>query len=122
MSTKRTAEQLRPHMFKPGQSGNPKGLPKGTVQFKTRLLRRLEEQLEFPDFVNNKKKKAEIIDAVVDKLITMALKGNTKALEMIIDRIDGPLKQRLEQTSIHQIDMSQDQIKKIASLIIEEDG
>ena len=46
------ADHLRPHQFKPGQSGNPGGKPKGAVSLKEyarKMLRELteEEKLEF---------------------------------------------------------------------------
>jgi hypothetical protein len=69
------------HRFKPGQSGNPKGLPKGTVKITDRL-RKVFEQDE-----------GRVADALVSVITKAALRGDHKFITTIIDRLDGPLRQ-----------------------------
>ena len=74
------------HQFKPGQSGNPKGNPKGTVSLVAALRRRLRDN---PD---------ELED-IVENLAKMAAGNDAKALkaiQTIMDRMDGPVARRIE--------------------------
>ncbi len=58
-------------MFKPGQSGNPNGRPKGTKNISTRLLSELESDLP------------ELLEATKAK----ALEGDTGALRLLLERM-----------------------------------
>lgn len=59
-----------PHLWKPGQSGNPAGKPKGSPS-----LRWFTEHI--------KHKKIEIVDRVVE----LAMHGNEKAMELVVTRM-----------------------------------
>lgn len=61
-----------PHLFKKGQSGNPSGRPKGSVNKYTQLSRELLSE-----------RGPEIVQVVIDK----ALKGDVHCLKMCMDRI-----------------------------------
>ena len=74
------AEAGKPYQFQPGQSGNPGGMKKG--QSLTAVLRELLEQIPKGDTA---KLKERIVKALLDK----ALRGDTKALDIIFDRSDG---------------------------------
>ena len=65
--------------FKPGQSGNPGGRPKGSVSITKHLRAALEAQDE---------KKAIML---AEAIILQAAKGNGVALKQVLDRIDGPV-------------------------------
>lgn len=77
------------YSFKPGQTGNPAGRPKKLK------LPPLDEVLG--NVLNqadaNGKTKAEM---VLDKLMELALKGDVRAAEMLLDRGYGKPKQSLE--------------------------
>jgi len=65
-----------------GVSGNPNGRPKGTFSFIPLLKKALKER-----YLNTDKKTAEV---VVERLIDEAIKqGNVKAMQELMDRIDG---------------------------------
>lgn len=74
----------REHRFKPGQSGNPTGRPKGSVS----LSRLIREELE----ANGAEAAREVIRAAIDK----AKAGSVQHLKVFLDRIDGPMVQRIE--------------------------
>lgn len=67
-------ENLRP--WKPGESGNPAGRPKG--------VRYLTEQLRARVAAD-----PAILDAVAEKLFALALDGDLGAIREIADRLDG---------------------------------
>lgn len=74
------------HQFKPGQSGNPKGRPKGARSFKTALSKELETMLEIKEA--GKAKKVSKLEAVVKRLVTDALNGNAKALTELLRQLN----------------------------------
>ncbi len=68
-----------PHRFKPGQSGNPGGRPKGI--FGKAVLRQLRKRAE---------KGETNLDAVVGAQVDKAIaKGDTRAAEFLRDTVDG---------------------------------
>ena len=75
---RRSRENLIP--YKPGESGNPSGGRKGKSL--TAVLRELLEQIPKGDTA---KLKERIVKALLDK----ALRGDTRALDIIFDRSDG---------------------------------
>ena len=71
------------HQFKPGQSGNPLGRPKGTG-----LTDRLRTILARDD--------GRAAQALVEVAVREALKGDFRFWDRIYDRMDGPVKQQIE--------------------------
>lgn len=69
--------------FKKGQSGNPKGRPKGS----NNLLTLLEEELSQPIVVNENGKKKTItrMQAIAKRLVADALQGERKAQMTLIE-------------------------------------
>lgn len=82
------------HQFKKGN----KGKPKGTLNIKTRMINALLEEIEYPD-LNIPSKKGEkpqnitgpVIDYIISSLITQAIKGNMKAVEILLNRTESHL-------------------------------
>ena len=73
----RCIEAGKPNWWKPGQSGNPSGRPKGRVSITQRLKTTLAQD-------------PELAQALVDTWIARSLGPNgTKDLSMLIDRVDG---------------------------------
>jgi len=83
------------NQWKPGQSGNPGGKAKG--QSLTAVLRELLNEIPKGDTA---KLKERIVKALLDK----ALKGDTKALDLIFERSDGKVKDELEVTEVQKIE------------------
>lgn len=69
------------HQFQPGQSGNPAGKPKGSINMTT-LLREL--------LAGGELEEARLILAA---LLGKAKDGDVPAIKLVIDRIDGLLTQ-----------------------------
>jgi hypothetical protein len=80
--------------FKPGQSGNPAGRPKGTLSLVSLLKRKLAEYIETTD-----EKKITYAEALIIEMLKKALKdGDVAMIRDIMDRIDGRPTQRTELT------------------------
>jgi Family of unknown function (DUF5681) len=71
--------QLKPWQFKPGQSGNPRGKPKGTRHRATRIVEQLLDQ------------DAKLL---AERARDMALAGDTVALRLCLERLCPPRKGR----------------------------
>ena len=67
--------------FKPGQSGNPGGRPKGSQNFKTLLDRILKEEVSLQD--GSQSRKITKAEAIMRRLIVGALKGDTRDLHAL---------------------------------------
>lgn len=77
------AAALRPYQFKPGQSGNPGGRPKGR-SLRTIFVERLEAEVK-----GGKIPGRTVIEAIVDALVRMARKGDLKAIQEVLNRYGG---------------------------------
>jgi hypothetical protein len=82
------------HQFKPGQSGNPNGAPKGPY-LTTILKKLLDEEIEIVDAETGLKRKIRKSELVTVALLKQAAKGNVKAIREIMDRIDGKVPQKI---------------------------
>jgi uncharacterized membrane protein len=71
------------HKFKPGQSGNPKGRPKGTHNFKTDLVATL--RMSTPVTQDGKRRQISTQQAVLFRLREKALKGDSRALDRFVE-------------------------------------
>jgi hypothetical protein len=68
--------------FKPGQSGNPKGRPKGAQGFSAELDRELKAIITVTE--NGQMIKLSKQRALVKSLLAKALKGDTKSVALIL--------------------------------------
>lgn len=73
--------------FKPGQSGNPRGRQKG--EFRLSEVLRLDAQVVLTKFGKRHNKTGTRAELLSQILWEMALKGNLRAIELILDRTDG---------------------------------
>ncbi len=72
--------------FKPGQSGNPGGRPKGSRNFKTILQEILEAGIELTE--NGRKRKVTLVAALIKRQAQEGLRGNMRAIENLLDRYE----------------------------------
>jgi Family of unknown function (DUF5681) len=74
------------HRFKPGQSGNPKGRPKGTKNTATVLREILDRKVEMR--IGGILRKVCMREAMLMRFAEAALKGDTKAAGFLLQRYD----------------------------------
>ena len=67
--------------FKTGQSGNPRGRPKGTLNMATVLERTLREKVVINE--NGKRKTITKLEAALKQLTNKAASGELKALQLL---------------------------------------
>ncbi|WP_165354788.1 DUF5681 domain-containing protein [Tropicimonas sp. IMCC6043] len=79
--------------FKKGQSGNPKGRPKGAKGFNASLQRELETKITVRE--GNREVKISKAEAAARRFVATALKGDMKALALLA-RFDADLSGRLD--------------------------
>jgi len=70
------------HQFPPGQSGNPKGRPKGTRNFKTDLRDELSETTLFKE--NGREVSISKQRALIKRLVTSAIGGDARAITTLV--------------------------------------
>lgn len=70
------------HQFKPGQSGNPKGRPRGRRNMRTIFTDVLHEKVAITE--NGKTRKMEKIEAIAQVAVNKALKGDPKGIASIL--------------------------------------
>lgn len=71
--------------FKKGQSGNPKGKPKGHKNFKTDLMDELSEQISIQE--NGKQRKITKQRALIKSSVAKGIKGDAKAANSVFGMI-----------------------------------
>jgi hypothetical protein len=76
--------------FKPGQSGNPKGKPKGSGL--TARLRKIVEESEH-----------DVAGILLQAGVKAAIKGDFRFWKEILDRLDGPVTQKQDQDVTYRI-------------------
>jgi hypothetical protein len=76
--------------WKPGQSGNPGGRPKGYIPFANFLRRELMK--------TDRRNKAHM-EAIAEKVVALAMKGDMDAVRWIADRTDGKVSQQINVAS-----------------------
>lgn len=75
----------RSHRFKAGQSGNPKGRPKGAKSEATILTELLNRKISIRQ--DGKVRKITILEGILHKLAEDSLKGNTKSAAFVLNRL-----------------------------------
>jgi len=89
--------------YKPGESGNPNGRPPGSKSFKTILNHYLNKQVNVKNPITVDKSPTELRDIICLRLNDFAVnrrhsEKSLKAIQEIMDRIDGKPIQSVHQT------------------------
>jgi hypothetical protein len=74
----------RQHQFKPGQSGNPKGRPKGAKNESTILREIFERKID--NRSGSRVQKITILEGILLRITDDSLKGNTKSAAFLLNR------------------------------------
>lgn len=90
---------IKDHQWKPGQSGNPNGRPKGSKSIKSLLAKYLNDPNAPLDDESRKALKGFLTpyEGIALKLISKALQGDLSSTKEILDRYEG----RLVETQAH---------------------
>lgn len=86
----------REHQFRKGQSGNPRGRPKGSLNVRTLLLDELAAEVG----VKNGES-IPVLRAILRRLVRKAAEGEMRAIESVLERAERY--QRLEQTNADEL-------------------
>ena len=73
------------HRFKKGQSGNPRGRPRGANSMDRLLQEELKRLITISE--NGKRKKISRGEAIIRQLINKALQGEPRSQKLILDRL-----------------------------------
>lgn len=71
------------HQFKPGQSGNPKGRPKGSKNVHQILSKVLNEKITITD--SGKKQVVDKLEGAVRVLVNKSFEGRPQSLKLLLD-------------------------------------
>jgi hypothetical protein len=71
--------------FQQGRSGNPRGRPKGALNLATILARTLKEPVVIIE--HGRKKTITKFDATIKQLVNKAAKGEARAIDQVLDRV-----------------------------------
>jgi len=82
-----------------GEVRNPNGRPKGVPNSKTRLLRLLELVTKVRNPVTGEEEEFSIAEQLDMQIIAKARKGDLKAYEILLDRLEGKPKQTTDITA-----------------------
>jgi hypothetical protein len=82
--------------YKKGESGNPNGRPKGVPNSKTRLLRLLEITQNVKNPITGELEDFSIAERMDLAILNKALKGDIRAYQELMDRLEGKAVQSTE--------------------------
>ena len=82
-----------------GVSGNPAGKPKGTEHSKTRLRRLLDLVQKKRNPITGEEEEFTVLEMMDMQMIAKALKGDQRAYEAVVDRLEGKPKQTTDITA-----------------------
>lgn len=80
-------KQKPDHLWKPGQSGNPAGKPKGARHFSTLIKEAITK------VANDTGTSDDVL--IIQALVAKAKDGDLKAVDMVLDRVDGKAEQTI---------------------------
>jgi hypothetical protein len=87
-------ENLKP--FKKGESGNPKGYPKGLPNSKNRLQILLSLVQKVENKITGEEEDLTVAEQMDIAIVNKAMLGDVKAYEQILDRLEGKTTQTID--------------------------
>jgi hypothetical protein len=100
--------------FKKGESGNPKGRPKGTLNLATVLARTLREKVIINE--NGQRKVITKLEAAVKQLVNKAASGDLRALRHLADLV-ASAEERAAQAPVADAAISEDDHKVVQGIL-----
>jgi len=100
--------------FQKGQSGNPKGRPKGTLNMATVLARTLREKVIINE--NGQRKVITKLEAAVKQLVNKAASGELRALRHLADLVSSA-EERAAQAPVTNTAISEDDQKVVQGIL-----
>lgn len=101
---KRPPEHSR---FKPGQSGNPAGRPKGTLNLETDLVQELSERIAVRE--GDRQLKISKQRAMLKAMVAKALKGDTRAAGLILQLVAKAIGKDDDRADLRDAGLSEDE-------------
>lgn len=92
-------ENIEQHKFKPGESGNPNGRPKGSRNRSTLVREWLEVKQKEKNPLTGQVEELEQQDLITLALIKKAKKGDVQAYKELMDSAHGKIEQKTDITS-----------------------
>ena len=90
--------------FKPGQSGNPRGRPKGSKNESTILHGILHRQIKIQD--GGRSRQVTILEAMLTRFVQDSLKGNVKSAAFLLNRYGTLVSGEIEQSGLSSDDQA----------------
>ena len=87
--------KVRPQLFRPGQSGNPAGRPKGLLNWRNTIKEAAMKEIEFIEKSTGKKVTKTLNQIIAEKLVEKARQGDIQAIKEYGDRTDGKAHQSI---------------------------
>jgi hypothetical protein len=89
--------------FKKGQSGNPKGRPKGSLNRSTIIRKWLQAESDFKNPLTGEMERMTLEDSITLSQLAQAGKGSTNAYKALLDSAYGAPKQEIETTGTQDV-------------------
>ena len=83
------SDNITKHQFKKGQSGNPNGRPKGSLNSKTILQKFLDLKTETENPITKELENLTVAEQIHLKQVAKAIDGDLYSYKEIIDRLEG---------------------------------
>lgn len=80
---------IKDHQFLPGNNANPKGRPKGSKSLSSLFRKALKFKMDATDPRTKLNRQMTLAEIIVLATVQQAAKGNVRAMNMILDRLEG---------------------------------